>query len=135
MDIEQSMLEVLKRYAIKYNCKKESVQVLLYLNPKNGEVGYKTHKDYFEIEEQSVKEVLDIKDNLLNRIIDLAKIVNNRIKNMLIENSERLEIAISDFNALVVYKTTKSGKEGIRILLYNKKEFIEEMKLDKNLLQ
>ena len=133
MDVRQvsnTMVGILKRYANKYHCNKENVQVLLYFKP-DGIVGYKVHKDFSEVEEQSVEDVLGLKKILGNYmdVFNLSKIVPTHIACSLIVNGNDLNVPVVDLNAMVCHNKKDADKEGVKIALYNKKDYIKEVSL------
>lgn len=125
--ISDTMVGILKRYSAKYHCNFENVQVVLYLKEGGKTIGYKVYKDYLEIEEQKVDEILGI--NKLFDVFGLIKEVPKIISKALIENSELLSIAAIDLNAMVLHNRKLGDKEGVRIALYNKKDYLKEISL------
>ena len=125
--ISDTMVGILKRYSTKYHCNIENVQVVLYFKEDGKAIGYKVYKDYLEIEEQKVDEILGI--NRFFDVFGLIKEVPKSISKALIENSELLSIPAIDINAMVLHNKKVGDKEGVRIALYNEKDYLKEILL------
>ena len=128
--VSNTMVDILKRYSNKHHTEKSNIQVKLYFK-QDGNIGYTILKDYAEIEEQSVEEILGLK-KILGKYMDifnLSQLVPTHIACSLIVNGNRLSIEPIELNALVLHNKKEGDKESVRIALYKQKEYLEEVKL------
>lgn len=128
--VASTMVDILKRYSKKHNCDKANIQVRLFFK-EDGRIGYKVCKDYAEIEEQGVEDILGLK-KILGKYMDifnLSELVPTHIACSLIVNGNRLSIPVIELNALVCHNKKEGDKESVRIALYNKNQYLEEVAL------